>query len=170
MTLRRVGFLFSLVAVALWVGGLVVLGAVVAPTIFRNVPAPESANAMTLVFRRFDRVAMACAAIVLVVEVLLALYAKPLLRRDLVRGGVAIVLSAFAIVQGTWISPAIASLHQAGAIRGSGELGVRLEERHRVAEALGKSQVVFGLVFIGLCVWRLSERARAGTKPANSGR
>ena len=60
--------LFSLVvgpiyAIGVWLGGLVALGAIAAPVVFAIVPMPASADAMTVVFRRFDLVAMACAAV-----------------------------------------------------------------------------------------------------------
>ena len=56
----------QLLAVGLWASGLLTLGAVVAPIVFHVVPAPSSADAMTLVFRRFDGIAITCAAVALV--------------------------------------------------------------------------------------------------------
>ena len=49
----------AILAVAVWLGGLAALGAVAAPVVFSRVPWPSSADAMTIVFRRFDAVAMA---------------------------------------------------------------------------------------------------------------
>src|SRR5688572_13404979 len=74
-----------LLALALWLGGLVVLGAIVAPTVFRIVPAPTSADAMTVVFRRFDVIAIAAGVVALVSEALFALRGPKPLRSDLVR-------------------------------------------------------------------------------------
>ena len=65
---RRTLAIVALLAVAVWLGGLVALGAVAAPVVFSTVPWPSSADAMSIVFRRFDAVAMACAAIVLATE------------------------------------------------------------------------------------------------------
>ena len=64
----RILTIVALLAVAVWLGGLTALGAVAAPVVFSTVPWPSSADAMTIVFRRFDAVAMACAAIVLATE------------------------------------------------------------------------------------------------------
>ena len=55
----------TLLALSLWLGGMIVLGAVVAPIVFSVLPLPTSADAMTLVFRRFDAIAVTSAAIVL---------------------------------------------------------------------------------------------------------
>ena len=52
----------------MWLGGLLALGAIVAPIVFAVAPFPQNADAMTLVFRRFDTVAMTCAAVVLASE------------------------------------------------------------------------------------------------------
>ena len=59
----------ALAAVAVWVGGMLALGAIVAPVVFGMVAAPMSADAMTVVFRRFDRVALVCVVLLLLSEV-----------------------------------------------------------------------------------------------------
>ena len=56
--LPAVASVIGALAVAVWLGGLLVLGAIAAPLVFANVSFPQSADAMTLVFRRFDTVAM----------------------------------------------------------------------------------------------------------------
>src|ERR1019366_877438 len=59
----------GLLAASLWLGGIVVLGAVVAPAVFRIVHAPDSADAMTIVFLTLDKVALRAAVVVAVTEV-----------------------------------------------------------------------------------------------------
>src|SRR5262245_14927126 len=142
MRLRRAAQLVAVLAAALWIGGLVALGAVVAPVVFRMVPAPASADAMTVVFRRFDRVVIACAAVLLAVEVVLAVgrRARPG-RLDLARGGAVVVASGLALVEAFYVSPRIAALHEAGAIRGLGALGMELHAVHEVAEGLAKLEL-----------------------------
>ena len=51
----RIATAISTLAAAVWLGGILVLGAIVAPIVFHEVPAPTSADAMTHVFLRFDR-------------------------------------------------------------------------------------------------------------------
>jgi uncharacterized membrane protein len=159
----RIFSLVALLACIPWLGGLLVLGAIVAPTVFGIVHAPDSADAMTVVFRRFDRVAIAASAIVLVCEVGLATTTRTL--RDAVRAFLAIAMSALAIYEGTMLSPQIEALHRAGATRGSGDLGLELERAHRAAEMVGKSELLFGVVYVVLLVFTIA--ALPGTKVAN---
>jgi hypothetical protein len=133
----------QLLALAVWAGGLLALGAVVAPIVFRVVPAPTSADAMTLVFRRFDVVAIACAVVALVAEAAFALRGGKVRRVDHARALCLVVAAALAIVIATWLSPGIAELHRAGAIRGVGEPGLALERLHHLAEALAKGEIAF---------------------------
>jgi hypothetical protein len=133
----------QLLALAVWAGGLLALGAVVAPIVFRVVPAPTNADAMTLVFRRFDVVAMACAVLALVAEAAFALRGGKVSRADQVRALCLVVAAALAIVIGAWLSPGIAELHRGGAIRGVGEPGLELARLHHLAETLAKAEIAF---------------------------
>ena len=132
----------QLLALAVWAGGLLALGAVVAPIVFRVVPAPTSADAMTLVFRRFDVVAIVCAAVALVAEAAFAVRGGRVLRVDLLRGLCVVVAAGLAITIGAWLSPAIADLHRGGAVRGVGEAGAALERLHHLAEGLSKAEIL----------------------------
>jgi putative copper export protein len=149
----------SLLAIAIWLGGLTTLGAVVAPLVFGIVPAPFGADAMTAVFRRYDSVAIACAAVVLVVEAAHARLRTPLLRRDLVRAGLGVVAATLAIVEATTISPHIERLHREGAIRGLGAAGIELDSVHHVAESLAKSEL---MLLAAVLVLHAIGRGRAG--------
>lgn len=145
-------------AIAAWAGGLVVLGAIVAPTVFRIVPAPSSADAMTVVFRKFDGVAMVSAAIALVAEATLFLKDGKATRLDLVRGSAAVVAGILAIVVGAWLSPGISELHRNGAVRGLDEAGIELERLHRLAETAGKGQLLLLLVVLVLLLAKIARR------------
>jgi hypothetical protein len=149
----------QLLALAVWAGGLLALGAVVAPIVFRVVPAPASADAMTLVFRRFDVVAIVCAAIALVAEAAFALRGGKVTRSDLARGLCLVAATALAIAIGTWLSPGIADLHRGGAIRGIGEGGLALERLHHLAEGLAKAEIVLLLASFVLGVAKASRSA-----------
>lgn len=149
-------------ALALWAGGLVVLGAIVAPTVFGIVPAPTSADAMTVVFRRFDVIAMSCAVVALLAEAWLGWRGGKSTRTDLLRAGGAVVASGLAIAEGTWLSPAIARLHQEGAIRGLNEAGRMLERLHEYAERMAKTELLLLFVVLVLLI------SRIGRKHANT--
>ena len=59
---------FQLLGLSIWLGGMVVLGALVAPTVFTSVEPYESAGeVMTLLFRKFNgSLVYGCAVLVLV--------------------------------------------------------------------------------------------------------
>lgn len=145
-------------AIAAWAGGLVVLGAIVAPTVFRIVPAPSSADAMTVVFRKFDGVAMVSAAIALVAEATLFLKDGKATRLDLVRGAAAVASGILAILVGAWLSPGISELHRNGAVRGLNDAGIELERLHKLAEAAGKGQLLLLLVVLVLLLAKVARR------------
>jgi len=149
----------ALLATGVWLGGILVLGAIVAPTVFREVPAPSSADAMTLVFTRFDKLAMTCAAIVAVCEVVRfrmdradGALEKKVDTIDLVRLVIIAVAGALAVIQGAWLSPGIVTLHQNGAIRGLGPLGEKLEIIHTWSERCGKAECLLLIVLVVLLV------------------
>jgi uncharacterized membrane protein len=158
----------SLAAIAVWVGGMLALGAIVAPVVFGMVAAPMSADAMTVVFRRFDRVALVCVVVLLLTEVALAIVRKPILRVDVARAMTAAVGGALVLVQALVISPRIESLHRAGAIRGLGPMGTDLESTHKLAELGGKTQAIVALVLIALHVWSLTAPRSVPAVPARA--
>jgi hypothetical protein len=148
----------TFVVVGVWFGGLLVLGAVVAPTVFHNVPAPFSADAMTLVFRRFDRIALACSAVAAVLEGFRLVMEKPD-RIARLRVGALASAAAAAGVEALVFSPAIESLHQEGAIRGVGPLGERLALLHGWAERAAKTELLLLLAYIALVALNRHRRA-----------
>ncbi len=162
VNLSRVLSAIALIAIALWVGGMIALGAVVAPVIFNMVPSPTSADAMTVVFRRFDKVAVACVVLVLVTEALQAMVRRPPARLDVARMVLTLVGAGLVVWQAVSISPTIEALHLAGAIRGLGEMGLRLQAAHKLAELGGKLQALCAVILIALHV------TTAGTARARS--
>jgi uncharacterized membrane protein len=138
----RVASGVAALASAVWLGGLLALGAIAAPVVFAVAPWPSNANAMTVVFRRFDGVAMTCAVVVLAAEAVRALSHKGFSRVDVVRIGASLLAAAGAVAEGTLVSPRIAELHQGGAIRGLGPAGIELASLHGWAERLGKAEVL----------------------------
>ncbi len=154
---RRILSIVALLAVAVWLGGLTALGAVAAPIVFSTVPWPSSADAMSLVFRRFDSVAMACGAIVLATEAARPVAGIAFSRLDHGRAFLSLLAAVAAVVEGIEISPRIAALHAAGAIRGVGEAGLELARLHDWAERCGKTELVLLALVLGLHVVALSK-------------
>jgi hypothetical protein len=156
----------QLAALAVWGGGLVTLGAIVAPAVFSIVPPPSSADAMTVVFQRFDRVAIACAVVALLTEALLVFRGGRIRLADVARGVAIALATCLAIGIAVWLSPAIADLHRGGAIRGVDEGGLALHRLHRFAEALAKAELASLAVGFGLAAVRAAPRGmRPATEP-----
>ncbi len=153
---RRVTGIVALLALAVWLGGLLALGAVAAPVVFGTVAMPAAADAMTTVFRRFDTVAMTCATLVLATEAARVLSRVPYGRADHARAALSVVAAGLAAFEGVRVSPRIAELHFAGAIRGLGAAGVELDKLHDHAETIGKVEVVVLALVVGLHAWRVS--------------
>jgi Domain of unknown function (DUF4149) len=157
--LERIAAIVTVIALAVWIGGIIALGACAAPIVFGMVPAPWSGDAMGAVFLRFDALAIASSIVVLACEGL-RIWLRPgrATPRERARGPIAIVAALSAIYVGVWLSPAIVSLHAAGAVRGLGTGGKELERLHQLAETLGKIEVVSGLLLIVLAIVTLEER------------
>jgi hypothetical protein len=155
----------SSLAVAIWLGGLVALGAVTAPIVFAVVSMPQSADAMTLVFRRFDAVAMTCAAVAVACEAVRAASQRVDGRtpgRSLtspLRGAALAVAAALTTYEGASVSPRIAELHASGVIRGLGLAGTELSRLHDRAELCGKATVLLLCVVLALQAWGSAGRA-----------
>jgi Domain of unknown function (DUF4149) len=160
--IRRTTAIVALLAVAVWLGGLLALGAIAAPVVFSVVPLPASADAMTTVFLRFDLVAMTCAAVVLGAVATCALTRVPFDGSDRWRAGVSAAAAAVAVFQALRVSPRIAALHAGGALRGVGSGGMELARLHDLAEWCGKAQVLLLFAVVALEVIGLS--ASVGTE------
>ncbi len=164
--LARVASVVALLAIAVWLGGLVALGAVAAPIVFGHVSWPANADAMSLVFRRFDAVAMASAALVLATEAARALGGAPFTRVDHTRAFASLLAAAAAVVEGVHVSPRIAALHAGGAIRGIDAAGIELASLHDLAESLGKAQVV---LLAGVVVLQVMAMSLPGGQASGAG-
>lgn len=150
----RVATGVSTLAAAVWLGGILVLGAIVAPIVFHEVPAPTSADAMTRVFLRFDRVALVALLVAAIAEAVAGRLAPPRSTLEMVRVVFGALAGALAVVQASWLSPAIADLHAQGAIRGLGPLGEALEVMHHRSELCGKTEAFFLVGFLVLVAVR----------------
>ena len=108
----------AVLALALWTGGLVVVGAVAAPSIFdvlgaRGVEGRVLAGAVVgALLERFTVIAYGCAAVVLLsLAVRAVLGPRP--RRFAYRVGGLLVMTAATVYAGAVVAPRIAALQQA---------------------------------------------------------
>lgn len=149
----------AVLALGVWIGGMVALGACAAPFVFRLTPAPFSGDAMGAAFARFDQIAIGASAAVLGAEVVrtwAAGRARTIAAR--VRRLLAVALAGAAAYIGLSLTPRINELHRAGVSRNVGPDGEILEAIHKRAEAVGKAEVVLGAVLVGLHVFTLGAR------------
>ncbi|MFO0644591.1 MAG: DUF4149 domain-containing protein [Polyangiaceae bacterium] len=165
MRVLRLLLTVEAVAVAIWLGGVVVVSAVVAPAVFGMVPAPASADAMVVVFERTSRIAMTASVLALLCEVAASRLRPQVGLHDLARASVLALMAAFAIAEGAIFTPRIADLHRQGAIRGDGPLGERMESAHTGAEIAEKAQFALGIAFFGLLVAPPPPAAKPSTPP-----
>jgi uncharacterized membrane protein len=163
LDVRRLTSIVAVLATAVWLGGLVTLGAIAAPVVFSRVAWPQNADAMTLVFRRFDAVAMACAALVVASEAGRTMSTARFTALDHGRVAASLLAAVAAVVEGVSVSPRIAALHAGGAVRGVNAAGLELGHLHDVAEALGKAEV--SLLAVALVLHVLSLSAARTTSP-----
>lgn len=156
--LDRAAAFVAVLALGLWSGGLVALGACAAPMVFGLTPYPYSADAMSAAFSRFDGIAIGCAVVALAAEAVrsgLELGRATAPRERLVarlRRYLGMLAAGLAIVSGTMLTPEIVRLHRAGVRRGVGPEGARLAAVHRQAETLSKGILVAAVAVIGLHV------------------
>jgi hypothetical protein len=154
---ERVAATVAILAVGLYVGGLVALGACAAPMVFRMTPAPMSGTAMGAAFARFDQIALGAAVVALGCEVARTWAAG---RRGLsiaarVRRLFAIGMAASSAYVGLALTPRINELHRAGIERDNSPQGAVLEATHRRAELFGKVGIAFGIGLVALHVFTL---------------
>lgn len=149
----RIAAAVAALALGVWSGGMVALGACAAPQVFDKTPYPFSANAMGATFAQFDTIAVGCAAVALGAEVVRTVASLRSGSRSWwprVRRYATIVAGAAAVFVAVALTPEINRLHGEGVRRNEGPQGAQLESIHAQAELLGKLQVVlaFGLVLV----------------------
>jgi hypothetical protein len=145
------------IALGVWLGGTIALGACAAPKVFELTPYPFSGKAMGAAFMRFDMIAIGCAVVALGAEVArTVLVLKSRSRKGALVGRIRryllIIFAAGVVWTGTQISPSIMALHESGVRRNVGAEGGELERIHAQAELIGKVNAVIALVLIVLHV------------------
>ena len=143
----------ELVGLGVWVGGMLTLGALVAPTVFDVVRPNEMAGeAMSLVFRKFN------AGLVYVCIVLIAIgfLGKWFLglkreRSRWVEGGMLTVMILSGIYMGAVLSPRLQDLRQIKMSDPSNTAAVvEFNRKHRTSEQLFTVNLLLGLAVLGI--------------------
>jgi hypothetical protein len=140
---------FAAFAAAAMAGGLLVLGAVVAPRVFGAVPAPLAGDTMAGIFAAFDRLSLGIAAYIALTESVAAVVT----RRQARASWWWVMLTAVGMVglvllRVFWLTPGIAALHAAHAVRHVGELGARMETLHQLSKRFGTLEVLLCAAYV----------------------
>jgi uncharacterized membrane protein len=146
----------ELLSLAVWVGGMLIIGTLVAPVAFSNLPIESAGDMMARIFHRFNRGVTFGLVIVLIASYLVRLLAERKgggmtpRRLRIWEGGLLLLFCASALYVGAVLTPraeiARANLHQKGPGGTAGEFG-RLHQRSEELATVGLL-AGFGLFFI----------------------
>ncbi|MBI3811915.1 MAG: DUF4149 domain-containing protein [Nitrospirae bacterium] len=141
----------ELAGLGVWVGGMLTLGALVAPTVFNTVKPVEMAGAaMSLVFRRFNG-GFVYACIILVVLGFLGKWfpAKQRGKRFWIEGGLLAVMVLSGLYIGVVLGPRMQELRQIRLADPSNGMAVAEFDRgHRTSETLFSVNLLLGLAVL----------------------
>jgi Domain of unknown function (DUF4149) len=157
----------ALLAIAAWIGGLLVLGAIAAPAIFDVTALRQIPDSRVLagaifgeIFRRFHLVSYACGA-VLVLSLCIRAVLGPRPRRFSLRLAIAAMMIAAALYSGFVLSPSIEHLQQSvGANVSIASLAVNDPRRIAFGRLHGRSTLLQLVPLVGgliLIFWELKD-------------
>lgn len=137
-------------AVALWLGGMLALGAFAAPEVFGQLEREVAGPVMGAIFAKFDRLVLVLVAVLGVCEGIRALLEGVRGKLAIARLVTAVALIGLALTSALWLGPSINELFEQGVRRGVGEAGVEMERLHNLATALAKAAFAFATAWLAL--------------------
>jgi uncharacterized membrane protein len=141
----------ELLGLGVWIGGMVILGALVAPTVFNTVKPIEVAGAaMSLVFRRFNGgLVYACIAMVALGFLGKLFLEQQRGRSRWIEGGLIAVMILVGIYIGAILGPQMEELRHARITDPSNSTAIiEFNRDHRVSETLFSINLILGLVVL----------------------
>jgi hypothetical protein len=148
-TLLGIGMVLETLGLALMIGGMLALGAFVAPAVFGHFPREEAGKVMTLIFRRYDYILLPSVGLIALGEILRTWvhgYSTHIVAR--VRYVVFIILVVLSLFSILVVNPKIEAYQHAGALRGVGAEGIAFDSLHRKSEALYKSELLLAIILL----------------------
>ena len=141
----------ELLGLAVWIGGMVILGALVAPTVFNTVkPIEMAGEAMSLVFRKFNGgLAYVCIALV-VLGFLGKFFLDQHRGRSLwIEGGILAVMILFGLYVGAILGPRMEELRHTRIADPSNSMAiVEFDRDHRISVSLFSANLLLGLAVL----------------------
>ncbi len=147
-----VGTSLQNVALSLIIGGMLILGAFVAPVVFRNVVEPAAGDIMSPIFKRYDSLLLVCVCLLLVGEALRVLILGcPCIElgRETVRLIVWAALVGLILYSVYGVNAQIYTMHQAGTHVDPEHLA-QFSKVHKLSEQLFKTECFLGLILLVL--------------------
>jgi hypothetical protein len=147
------------------IGGMLTLGAFVAPAVFGGLPRPEAAPLMGTLFRRYDQVLLVALGLVWLGEILQGRLSGlcPIPRRPLplLRSFLLLGLTAGLLTVSLGVNPAIERMQRAGLQRTplTAE-GRNFERTHRLSETLYKADLLLATLLLLLTPFTLADPGR----------
>jgi uncharacterized membrane protein len=139
-------------AMALWLGGLLALGALAAPTVFGELERDSAGTVMGTIFGKFDRMVLVLVVVFAVAETVRTYMDRDRLGSALarIRLSLAVLLVALALISSLWLTPGINEMFAEGVRRGVGEAGQRMDRMHAWSETLGKLAAASAAAWIAI--------------------
>jgi uncharacterized membrane protein len=101
----------SMLALAIWLGGMITIGSVAAPSAFAVLPAQDAATAVGEILRRFHLIGYAAGALLIVSLVIMALIG-PRPRFFAARLTIATVMLGATLASGLWVDRRIRTMRE----------------------------------------------------------
>ena len=152
-------------AVALWLGGILALGAFAAPEVFGQLPRETAGSVMGTIFAKFDRLVLVVAGVLVFAEAVRVLTEGVPGRLGLARLIMAGALVALALTSALWLGPSINEMFENGIRRGVGDAGAEMDRLHHLAELLGKVAFLCATAWLTLGI--ILHRRSAGSAGSN---
>lgn len=155
--MRRLAAGLEWLAFTLWIGGLVVLGGLVAPTLFRTLSRDQAGRAFGAVLGRFQPLALVCGLLMLGVGLVLRLSGRPLSGLARLKYGLVVVMLLPHLIIGWGIIPAMARLQTTVGqpweqVPPDHPARLEFERLHDLATTLLSGTLIGGVLLLGLLV------------------
>jgi len=146
------GFVHAL-GMSIWLGGIVALGAIAAPTLFRRLPRHDAGALFGPMLRIFEKVSLAAAVLAVTGAAATAYLGGQNVNLFVVIRYVSLFgMCALLFASNTLIHPAIRNVQQANpnvsALADTDPARMRFQMLHTLSERLMMGQLVFGLVVL----------------------
>lgn len=147
--LSRIADVLEHLGLAVLIGGMLALGAFVAPTLFHHLPLQQAGQMMTMIFRRYDMVILAGILMLVAGECLrLLVLGLPTFIIARLRLLLVMLLTGIAVFSLWRLHPQLEAYQRQGVTRGIGIAGQQFDRMHRQSETLYKTQMLLAVLVL----------------------